>query len=246
MRGIVINSVFQLIIFGYLLDNESSLMVTASVGIGALIEIWKISRVLEVRWKPIGSHLWFPQVCDRASYVKSKTREYDQIAVQYLSAASIPLLAAYSIWSLKYELHKSWYSWVLRSLVGFVYTFGFISMTPQLFINYKLKSVAHMPWKAFIYKTLNTFIDDFFAFVISMPWMHRLSCLRDGRVSSELSYCLPFLDLLFFIYLYQVWAYPVDMERPNEFNQIFTEKKEVKEEKEEKEKIVRERKVKQN
>ena len=32
-------------------------------------------------------------------------------------------------------------------------------MTPQLFINYKLKSVAHMPWRAMIYKSLNTFID---------------------------------------------------------------------------------------
>lgn len=36
--------------------------------------------------------------------------------------------------------------------------FGFIAMTPQLYINYKLKSVAHMPWKTFMYKALNTFI----------------------------------------------------------------------------------------
>ena len=41
-------------------------------------------------------------------------------------------------------------------------------MTPQLFINYKLKSVAHLPWKAMIYKSLNTFIDDLFAFVIKV------------------------------------------------------------------------------
>ena len=33
------------------------------------------------------------------------------------------------------------------SLVGFVYAFGFVMMTPQLYINYKLKSVAHIPWK---------------------------------------------------------------------------------------------------
>ena len=55
--------------------------------------------------------------------------------------------------------HKSFYSWIISSLVGFVYTFGFILMTPQLYINYKLKSVAHMPWKAMVYKALNTFID---------------------------------------------------------------------------------------
>jgi hypothetical protein len=54
-------------------------------------------------------------------------------------------------------------------------------MTPQLFINYKLKSVAHMPWKTFMYKALNTFIDDLFAFIIRMPVLHRLACFRDGK-----------------------------------------------------------------
>jgi hypothetical protein len=53
-------------------------------------------------------------------------------------------------------------------------------MTPQLFINYKLKSVAHMPWKTFVYKALNTFVDDLFAFIIRMPTLHRVACFRDG------------------------------------------------------------------
>lgn len=50
---------------------------------------------------------------------------------------------------------------------------GFIVMTPQLFINYKKKSVAALPWRMLFYRTLNTFIDDLFAFVIKMPTMHR-------------------------------------------------------------------------
>jgi len=41
---------------------------------------------------------------------------------------------------------------VLRTLANGVYMFGFIAMTPQLYINYRLKSVAHLPWKAFMYK----------------------------------------------------------------------------------------------
>lgn len=53
-------------------------------------------------------------------------------------------------------------------------------MTPQLFINYKLKSVAHLPWRMMTYKALNTFIDDIFAFVIKMPTLYRLGCFRDG------------------------------------------------------------------
>ncbi len=54
-------------------------------------------------------------------------------------------------------------------------------MTPQLFINYKLKSVAHLPWRMMTYKALNTFIDDIFAFVIEMPTMYRIGCFRDGK-----------------------------------------------------------------
>jgi len=46
----------------------------------------------------------------------------------------------------------SWYSWIINSLVNGVYAFGFIFMMPQLFLNYKLKSVAHLPWRAFMYK----------------------------------------------------------------------------------------------
>ena len=33
-------------------------------------------------------------------------------------------MIGYSIYSLMYESHKSWYSYVLNTLVGFVYAFG--------------------------------------------------------------------------------------------------------------------------
>lgn len=39
-----------------------------------------------------------------------------------------------------------------------------VQLIPQLIINYKLKSVAHMPMKAMIYKTLSTVVDDLFAY----------------------------------------------------------------------------------
>ena len=60
-------------------------------------------------------------------------------------------------------------------------------MCPQLFINYKMKSVAHLPWRQMTYKFLNTIVDDLFAFVIKMPTLHRLSVFRDG----ELFACTP-------------------------------------------------------
>uniref|UniRef100_A0A2C9JFM2 Cleft lip and palate transmembrane protein 1 n=1 Tax=Biomphalaria glabrata TaxID=6526 RepID=A0A2C9JFM2_BIOGL len=125
------------------------------------------------------------------------------MAFRYLSWLLYPLLGGYAVYSLVYQEHKGWYSWVLSMLYGFLLTFGFIMMTPQLFINYKLKSVAHLPWRMLTYKALNTFIDDIFAFVIKMPTLYRLGCLRD--------------DVIFFIYLYQRYIYSVDPKRVNEF-----------------------------
>lgn len=95
-------------------------------------------------------------------------------------------------------------------------------MTPQLFINYKMKSVAHLPWRMMTYKFLNTFIDDIFAFVIKMPTMYRLGVFRDGKFTSynvKLS-CFNtkiLSDIVFFIFLYQRYIYKVDMKRVNEF-----------------------------
>merc|ERR1719283_720173 len=123
--------------------------------------------------------------------------------MRYLSYALFPMIIAYSIYSLIYEEHKGWYQWVLGSLVGSVYTFGFITMCPQLYLNYKLKSVAHLPWRMMTYKALNTVVDDIFAFVIKMPTMYRIGCFRD--------------DVVFFIFLYQRYIYRVDYSRVNEF-----------------------------
>ena len=61
-------------------------------------------------------------------------------------------MIGYSTWSLVFHYHRCWYAWLLESLVALVYGGGFIVMTPQLFINYRLKSVAHLPWKFFMYK----------------------------------------------------------------------------------------------
>lgn len=144
-----------------------------------------------------------PTFKDKSTYVESSTKVYDDMAFRYLSWILFPLLGCYAVYSLLYLEHKGWYSWVLSMLYGFLLTFGFITMTPQLFINYKLKSVAHLPWRMLTYKALNTFIDDLFAFVIKMPVMYRIGCLRD--------------DVVFFIYLYQRWIYRVDPTRVNEF-----------------------------
>jgi hypothetical protein len=60
--------------------------------------------------------------------------------------------------------------------------------------------------KAMVYKTLSTVVDDFFAFCIKMPWLHRLACFRD--------------DVVFVILLIQMYIYRVDYSRTNEYGQV--------------------------
>ncbi|KAL6845802.1 hypothetical protein ACP4OV_024377 [Aristida adscensionis] len=201
-KSVVLNFVCQLIVFLYLLDNDTSWMILASSGIGVCIEFWKIGKAMHIEIDRSGK-IPMLRFRDRESYAQNKTKEYDAIAMKYLTYVLFLLVIGFSIYSLKYEKHKSWYSWILSSLTSCVYMFGFIMMCPQLFINYKLKSVAHMPWRQMTYKFLNTIIDDLFAFVIKMPMLHRLSVFRD--------------DVIFLIYLYQRWVYPVDKKRVNEF-----------------------------
>ncbi|XP_012577184.1 PREDICTED: cleft lip and palate transmembrane protein 1-like protein [Condylura cristata] len=136
------------VIFLFLLDEQTSLLVLVPAGIGAAIELWKVKKALKmtVRWRGLRPEL---QVSGAPVGAESPTRSTG------------------------------------------VYAFGFLFMLPQLFVNYKMKSVAHLPWKAFTYKAFNTFIDDVFAFIITMPTSHRLACFRD--------------DVVFLVYLYQRW-----------------------------------------
>ncbi|CAM1331635.1 CLPTM1 (predicted), partial [Pycnogonum litorale] len=196
LEGLSVRSVFfnvfqSLIVLLYVLDNEANTVIKISCGVGLLIEIWKIKKVVNIEIVPgekIAGIIPRIGISDKGSYADSSTKQYDQMAFKYLSWALFPLLAGYSVYSVVYLEHKGWYSWVLSMFYGFLLTFGFIMMTPQLFINYKMKSVAHLPWRMMTYKALNTFIDDIFAFVIKMPTMYRIGCFRD--------------DLIFFIYLY--------------------------------------------
>jgi len=212
VRSILANVFMQAVIFLYLVDNSqnTSWMILGSQGIGILIELWKVTTVVNVRLRPAPPNSLIPyrvifEDKHKLSETEEKTKEYDEIAFKYMYMAGVPLLIGYAIYSLYYETHKSWYSFIITTLVGSVYAYGFLMMVPSLYINYRLKSVAHMPGKAMMYKFLNTFIDDLFAFTIKMPFLHRLATLRD--------------DVIFFIYLYQRWAYKVDYTRVNEFGQ---------------------------
>ncbi|XP_068432428.1 lipid scramblase CLPTM1L [Clinocottus analis] len=196
-----------IVVFLYLFDEQTSLLVLIPAGVGSIIEVWKVKKALKIQvsWKGGKPTFLFGKLDES----ERRTEEYDTLAMKYLSYLLYPMCIGGAVYALIVLRYKSWYSWLINSLVNGVYAFGFLFMLPQLFVNYKLKSVAHLPWKAFMYKAFNTFIDDVFAFIITMPTSHRLACFRD--------------DVVFLIYLYQRWLYPVDKTRVNEYGVSYDE-----------------------
>lgn len=215
-RTVIAELISQCVVFLYLLDSDTSLLVTIPAALGVLIQAWKVRRACGLSLgKPSadgrneignrdgegeGEEEESEESCSAA--LAAASREADRYATEHLMLLVLPLVVANAFRSLVTEMHCSWYSWFIGSLTASVYAFGFVLMVPQLYINHQLKSVSRMPWAFLTYRFINTFIDDLFAFVIKMPTMHRLSVFRD--------------DVIFLVYLYQRHVYRVDSSRPIE------------------------------
>jgi len=198
-QSMIVSFVCQLITSLYLLDSrETSRLILFEICLDTALSSWKLKKAVKVE---LTSSFPFISLGGQKGYENKNTSKYDSEALCYMCALMTPLFVGYSIRSAIYGKHRGWYSFLVGTAAGGVYTFGFVMMTPQLYINYKLKSVEHLPWRALTYKAMNTFVDDIAALLIDMPLMHRLSCFRD--------------DIVFFIYIYQRWKYRVDKSRPS-------------------------------
>ena len=118
---------------------------------------------------------------------------YYGLGVLFVSYLGYELATAASVMSILS------YSGILEKTVFFMGMAGFIRMTPQLYINYKLKSVDHLPWRTLVYRFIETVIDDFYVFLVTTPLLHKVMVFRE--------------DVIFLLYIYQRIIYKTDPNR---------------------------------
>jgi hypothetical protein len=68
-KSVIVSFACQLIVFLYLLDNDTSWMILASSGIGCCIEFWKIGKAMHIEVSFIISYEDYVYLC---VYVSSK------------------------------------------------------------------------------------------------------------------------------------------------------------------------------
>jgi hypothetical protein len=192
--------VFELIGLFYLMDNDTSILIIVLTCVEFLFKIWIALKICPFKFSFSSG---FPFIT-RETVIKNeenrKTEESETKIIKYIMMIFTPLFLAYLGYSIiNYPQGTRLYSFILEKTVAFIYIVGFANMFPQIYINYSLKSVNYMPWKALIYKFFNTIIDDLFAFAVKMPTLKRLSCFRD--------------DVIFVIFLFQWWIYRKNKKR---------------------------------
>lgn len=88
MEGLSVRSVFfnvfqSVVVFLYVLDNDTNTVVRISIGIGLLIEIWKLPKVTNIQidyQNKLFNIIPRIKIADKGSYVESSTRQYDTVS----------------------------------------------------------------------------------------------------------------------------------------------------------------------
>ena len=117
----------QCIIFLKLLDSgHVSRFILGEVGVGCLIEGWKVSKIARRRGM-LTAAFWSGAARGAAggapalSATEQATDEADARAMRWLSYGLYPLVVAWGAYSLYYHAHKSWWSWLIQTASHGVY-----------------------------------------------------------------------------------------------------------------------------
>ena len=219
-KYIFFNIFYMLITLIYILIQGANFIVKIELFISFVIVIWKLKKIFKISFEFKN----FPYIIKleyRQTFEQEEAKDYESEAVnmmvKYLLFPIGVVYLGYRIYYYSDNIVKNNWKSVVIFIIEYIYfllnVFGFILLTPQIYLNYKLQSVEHLPMKAMTYKFLNTIIDDLYAFAVKSPTLYRIFCFRD--------------DVIFVIYIYQIFKY----RKNNRAEQIEKHKKEFQEEK---------------
>nr|CDS33386.1 cleft lip and palate transmembrane protein [Hymenolepis microstoma] len=116
IRTVIWRCISTSIIFLYLYEEKSSMLVVVPAGISMVIEYWKLCRMAKVTFT-FRSGISVGQ----RSKEEKETDELDANFMRCLLLLMVPLCIGGAIYSLLYMPHKSWRSWILQTAVNGVY-----------------------------------------------------------------------------------------------------------------------------
>jgi hypothetical protein len=204
----------------YILLQGANFIVKVELFISFVIEIWKLKKIFKISFE-FNNFPYIIKLEYKQTFEQEEAKDYESEAVsmmvKYLLMPIGVLYLGYRIYYYSDNIIKNNWKSVVIFIIEYIYfllnVFGFILLTPQIYLNYKLQSVEHLPMKAMTYKFLNTIIDDLYAFAVKSPLLYRIFCFRD--------------DVIFVIYIYQIFKY----RKNNRAEQIAKQKKEMEEKK---------------
>lgn len=178
----------------YVTIEGAHFIVKIELAVGLAIEVWKLKKIFSLEFKKAFP---FVGIKYKIDFKFKKSKDYETEAVnlmlKYLFIPVAIFYLGYRFYYFNHKLNTSIFKFVIEYVFFLMNLFGFILLTPQVYLNYKLKSVQHMPFKALTFKFLNTIIDDLYAFAVKTPTMYRIFCFKD--------------DVIFIIFIYQIIKY---------------------------------------
>jgi len=156
----------------YVIEDGKTKLVLYFVFARMALECWKLFKMMRAKNQP-----WAEGLEEMRGMSNTEIRW-----MTILFTALMPFVLLFAGWRLTTQKFKSWYSFFILTLTAASQTFGFVVMMPQVFLNYRLKSVEHLPWRALSYQAVNTFVDDIFTLCIRMPEVVKYSVFRDDIV----------------------------------------------------------------
>jgi len=193
--SVTMQACMNIIMFLYVKEQQQTKFVMYFIGFRFCLNLWKLQKLTTVRFDGSWPYLRW----ENRAGANNSLEELQEVSASerrcmlWLFTVLAPLMLGFAIYRLIYHRFRSWYSWMILTLAIGAQTCGFVVMTPQVFMNYRLKSVEHLPWRVLTYQAINTFIDDIFMLCIRMPEIQKYSVFRD--------------DIIFVICCVQRWLY---------------------------------------